>query len=215
MGRPPGKKFGGEDLTLMQASEGPSWWQRNWKWAVPVGCLGAVAFTGAFIVGLGFVVVFAIRSTGAYSEALAMARANPEVVAELGEPIEAGWFVLGSVNVTGSSGEADLSIPLSGPKNTATLYVIARKRAGVWEFELLEVEVKGREDRIDLLAPREDQDVHRAVGGGRATTRPAWNDAAACDGAGSPLMAVRRGTADDVSGAALDAALGGPAGRDP
>ena len=70
--------------------------------------------------------------------------------AELGTPIETGWFVSGSVSVSGPTGHADVSIPLSGPRASGTLYGVADKSAGLWTFSLLELELEGRPGRIDL-----------------------------------------------------------------
>jgi hypothetical protein len=131
-----------------------SWWDRNWKWVVPVGCLGLAAIPVAFVLGILGVVFGAMRSAGPVDEAVRLARANRQVVEALGEPVEKGWLVGGSINVTGPSGRAELSIPLSGPKGSGKLYLIADKRAGRWEFELAEVEIEGRGERIDLLADR-------------------------------------------------------------
>ena len=128
-----------------------SWWSRNWKWFVPVGCLGGII---AIVVAIALIVTLvfgALKSSDAYKEALEKATRNPTVVSELGEPIEAGWLVSGSINVSGSSGEADLSIPISGPKKSGTIYAVARKSAGVWRFSTLEVEVQGRTTRISLM----------------------------------------------------------------
>ncbi len=68
-----------------------------------------------------------------------------------GEPIESGWLITGSINRSGSSGDADLSIPLRGPDGHGRLYVIADRRAGKWSFELAEVRLDGAADRVDLL----------------------------------------------------------------
>ena len=84
------------------------------------------------------------------AQALARAKASDEVRAVLGEPIQPGFFVSGNFSVNGSSGNADFSIPLSGPKGSATLYVTATKAAGKWEFTTLELAPKGAEARIDL-----------------------------------------------------------------
>jgi len=132
-----------------------SWWNRNWKWVVPVGCLvlllPLLAITG--FVGTILAIVFgSIKSSDAYEEALARARANPAVVAALGEPVEDGWLVGGNIQVNGPSGSADLSSSLHGPKGKGTLYVVATKSAGRWEYQTLEVEVDGSPERIDLLA---------------------------------------------------------------
>ena len=57
----------------------------------------------------------------------------------------------GNINVNGSSGHADLSIPIFGPKGKGKIYAVARKSAGVWQFQTLQVEVEGQPERIDLL----------------------------------------------------------------
>jgi len=132
----------------MEETKQRSWTRRNWKWFIPALSLGTLAIVVAVIVA-GFA---SIKSSWAYCEGVALARGNSTLIGELGEPIETGWLVSGSIHVEGPAGSAELAIPLSGPRNTATLYVIAHKRAGKWQFELAEVEVPGRETRIDLLA---------------------------------------------------------------
>jgi hypothetical protein len=132
----------------------PSWWSRNKKWAIPVGCLGlllALLLFLGFIAAIFFGVMGIVKSSGAYTEAVAQAQASPEVIQALGEPIEEGWFVTGNVNTSGPSGEAELAIPLSGVRDSGTLYVEARRRAGNWEFSVLELELKSSGERITLL----------------------------------------------------------------
>lgn len=134
----------------------PTWWSRNRSWALPTGgCCGClVAIVLGFVgltVGGGLAVFSGIKSSAAYTESVALARADPRVVELLGEPIETGFFMSGSINLSGSSGEADMAIPLTGPKGEATLYAVATKVAGEWRFEVLEVAPKGGGDRIDLL----------------------------------------------------------------
>ena len=131
-----------------------SWWSRNWKWVVPVGCLvlllPLLAFAG-FLGAILAVVFGSIKSTDVYKEALDSARSHPAVVEALGQPVEDGWFMSGSINTSGPSGSADIAIPIHGPKGEGKLYAVASKSAGEWEYQTLEVEVEGREDRIDLL----------------------------------------------------------------
>lgn len=129
----------------------PSWWGRNWKWFVPVGCLSVVLLFAAFI-ALIFTFVFGMmKNSTAYSEALEIARSNPAVTASLGTPIEEGFFVSGNINESGPSGEAELSIPISGPRGVGTIYLEARKSAGAWQFSKLVVDVDATHERIDLL----------------------------------------------------------------
>ena len=136
---------------LQPQSQG--WFARHWKAVVGVGCLGIVILGGAFVAGIFFLVMGGIRSSDAYQQALAKANANPEVVVRLGQPIKPGWMVSGSINVSGPTGDADLAIPVSGPKGKGTIYAVAKKSAGQWTFSRLEVEIEGQPGRVDLLAP--------------------------------------------------------------
>ncbi len=130
----------------------PSWWSRNWKWFVPVGCLTTLLFFAAAVMVIASLVFGVMKSSDAYVLALARAKASPAVIERLGVPIKEGFFAGGNINVNGPSGEAELSIPISGPKGSATIFLEARKSAGQWSFGKLLVEVKGSNERIDLLA---------------------------------------------------------------
>src|SRR5262245_37996126 len=90
----------------------------------------------------------AIKKSDVYLHALAKVQASEEVRALLGEPIEPGFFVSGNISVSDSSGTADLAIPVSGPKGSATIHVVAKKVAGEWEYSTLEVAPRGSESRI-------------------------------------------------------------------
>ncbi len=132
-----------------------TWWQRNWKWFVPV-CIGSVVLFVGFIM-LIFVAVFGMmKSSDAYKDALAMVRENQYVQEALGSPIEAGLLVMGNINVNGSSGHADLAIPVSGPYGEGTIYVVASKSAGRWTLLNLVTEIAATNERIDLLADHLD-----------------------------------------------------------
>ena len=134
----------------------PSWWSRNWKWVVPVGCLGGlVVFVGSillFVFLVYGVVTTAIRSSDRVRGGMSRARAHPELKAALGEPIESGFWLGGNINVSGASGRADLSIPISGPKGSGTMYIVGTKSDNRWQYSIMEVEVAGRPSRVNLLA---------------------------------------------------------------
>jgi hypothetical protein len=130
---------------------GKTWWGRNWKWFLPVGCLGALVLFAGFIASIMFVTFGVMKSSDAYKDAVAKARAHPAVQESIGTPIEEGLVVTGNIHVSGSSGNADLSIPLSGPKGDATLFVQAQKSAGQWIYSTLVVEIRATKQRIDLL----------------------------------------------------------------
>ena len=134
-----------------QALPRRNWFERNWKWFIPSGCLTIIVLLLAFVAGVLSIVEVSLKSSGAYTQALALAQANSQVSDKIGRPLKPGWFVSGSININGDSGDADISIPISGPKGKGTIYAVAKKIAGIWRYETLEIEVDGQPDRIDLL----------------------------------------------------------------
>lgn len=138
-----------------------SWWSRNWKWVVPVGCLVLILPVLALgvlagVIGGSIALVFGgIKSTDVCQEALRQAVSSPAVIEALGPPVEDGWWIGGQIKTSGSSGAANFEIPLHGSRTEGKLYAEAFKNAGRWTYHRLEVEVEGREERIDLLAGTE------------------------------------------------------------
>ena len=90
-----------------------------------------------------------MRSSGAYELALDKASQSPCVTNALGTPLKPGWFISGSVNVHNSDGDADLSIPITGPAGKATIHAVASKAAGIWQINSLDMEDK--DGRIQLI----------------------------------------------------------------
>ncbi|WP_224249021.1 cytochrome c oxidase assembly factor Coa1 family protein [Hyalangium gracile] len=128
----------------------PSWWSRNWKWAVPVGCLGIVASCmcfGAIAVFTGFT---AAKKNPAAVNAVAIATSDSEVQATLGTPIQEGSDWQTSVQYINGQSSARFGIPLQGSKAAGLLHVEATKSAEDWTYQVLQVEVPGQPP-IDLM----------------------------------------------------------------
>lgn len=124
----------------------PTWLSRHWRWFVP-----AISLAGVLVV-LGFitVIISVMRQSDVYQLAVARAKASPEVTAVLGVPVKEGFFLKGNIHVSTQTGQAQLEIPLEGPKAYATVYVEATKTQGVWHFDQLVVIVEPLGPRIDL-----------------------------------------------------------------
>lgn len=160
----------------LMPNQGRSWLGRNWKWL-----LAAVFVCGAvFVVGIFTLVMGAMRGSDVAREATARAQANALVGQRLGSPISEGWIVGGSINVSPGAGDADLSVPISGPKGKGTVYVRAQKAGGAWSYNLMEATIEGSSERIDLLAsavaavpPSEPPSLTPAAD---ATSQPAPSD---------------------------------------
>ena len=140
--------------TPYQPPHAPNWWQRNWPWAAPVGCVTLLVFLVVVIGGFMLAVFGAMKSSDAYQTAVQRAKANEQVIVALGSPVKEGMFLSGNVNVYGGgSGNAHLAIPVSGSRGKGTLYAVATKSEGTWTYSILRVKVDGTDSAIDLLEP--------------------------------------------------------------
>lgn len=162
-------QFGGSFQQAQQQPKGCL--GRNWKWMLPVGCLGLILAGVLVIGGIFFAAMSAIKSSEVYKGALQRAQSNPQAVALLGEPIKDGWFVKGNVQFANSSGTANFEVPVSGPKKSGTLYVRASYESAAWMYERLDLAAEGGET-ISLLDPNVDAPeggTHSGVEGDEGT----------------------------------------------
>ena len=108
-----------------------------------------MAIGAVFVVCIVFFVFGVIKSSDGYQTALKRAKQDDRVTAALGSPIKDGLVPSGKTSVNGASGDANLEIPISGPKGKATIYAVGTKSEGKWEFSKLTVQVENGET-IDL-----------------------------------------------------------------
>jgi hypothetical protein len=127
-----------------------SWWDRNWKWFVPTGCLSLIVIFALFIAGIFFGVTSMMKDSDAYKGTMTQVQNNKLVIEKLGNPIEDDGMTSGSINITNDSGNCDLQIPIKGPKGKATVFVVAEKR-GTWKYSQIIVYIKATKEEIDLL----------------------------------------------------------------
>ncbi|MFO0594868.1 MAG: cytochrome c oxidase assembly factor Coa1 family protein [Myxococcaceae bacterium] len=126
-----------------------SWFGRNWKWLVPVGCGVPMICCLSFAAMTYFGASKLIEGSAPFVEAISKATGNDEVKATLGTPLKAGMGLNGSFNEKNGNGTADFSVPISGPKGSGTLRVKGTSLGGVWVYDVMQVEAGGKV--IDLL----------------------------------------------------------------
>ena len=131
-----------------------SWWGRNWKWVVPVGCVTPILLCGGCVTLVLTLVFGVMKSSAAYKDSLAAVQTNVQAQRVLGVPIEPGLIVTGRVETSGGSGSADIAYTVSGPNGSGTVHASAGKAAGQWTFSSLVLEIKNTGERIDLLSPQ-------------------------------------------------------------
>ncbi|MEM1211027.1 MAG: cytochrome c oxidase assembly factor Coa1 family protein [Planctomycetota bacterium] len=140
----------GGATVLQTAPPQRSWFGRNWKWFVPLLVLSPLLVCGGVITLLIGSVFGMLKGSQPYEDALLAAQNNPVLVAQLGEPIEAGMGISGSINYVNDDGDADLSYAVSGPNGSATLRVVGTKTSGKWSYTVMTATVDGG-PTIDLI----------------------------------------------------------------
>lgn len=104
------------------------------------------------IIGLGAAMLIsgAMRSSEFYQHSLDIALSDRTVLRTLGEPVEPGWWVVGSISTGGLTQEGELRIPLKGSKSDGILFAAGRLDAGVYTYFNLVVSVSDSGEIIDL-----------------------------------------------------------------
>ncbi|MBV9928716.1 MAG: TonB family protein [Acidobacteria bacterium] len=177
---------------------------RNWKWMLPVGCLGLLLGVAALVGGIVFVAMSAIKSSEVYQGALKVAQTHPAAIEKLGQPVKDGWLVQGNINVDASGGNANFEVPVSGPKNSGTLRVSAVNPDGAWMYQKLDLVVGGETvsllDRNVALPNGSSVDVEKDADGSGGSSEEAGEDSSDAPGDGT----ADEDEAQAVSAGALD-----------
>ncbi|MEQ9460950.1 MAG: cytochrome c oxidase assembly factor Coa1 family protein [Phycisphaeraceae bacterium] len=128
-----------EPSVLEIRSAQQAWWDQNKRWflSVLIGVPVLVTVVG-FSVGLMYAGRVLWGSEVAVVS-LEMVKGSAEVVDLLGEPIEAGWFIQGTVDE--AAGLAEMRYVVRGPKADGGVRVKGEVVDGVWVVTGLDVGV--------------------------------------------------------------------------
>jgi len=114
------------------------------------GCLVLAVFVALIALAAAFGLAQQLRRSDPYRESLAAVALNPAAAKALGEPIEPGLFVTGSIRIQGDDGRADIEIPVRGPDGSGVIHIEGARNDGEWTYEIWRLEVEGRADPIPL-----------------------------------------------------------------
>ncbi len=131
---------------------GPGFPRRKRRvWVIVLSIVaGLVLLFVLFVAGIVIALFATLKSSEPYQHAMGVVTHDARAGAALGTPVTAKWYVSGNISVSNSSGNADLQIPVSGGHARGTVYVVAKKSAGRWSYQTLELEVDGQAERINL-----------------------------------------------------------------
>jgi len=155
---PPGPEFiPPDDHAVAEGSDRPS---PN-RWLIPTlligcGCVGLPLLLIVFgVLGVGNTLLRLYRSTGSYQVyqlASETVETDPEVIAALGEPVEAGWASRTEETYeTSESGQVCMRFSVAGGDRSGSAYVEANSREGAWQLHQLVVSVNGEPDPVAVV----------------------------------------------------------------
>lgn len=131
--------------------EQPSWWKRNWKWALPAGgCLTIIVLGIVLVVGGAFAFASKIKTATGTDQALIIAQENPTLIEILGEPIESDGF--GNLNIAIKNGEktTNVTVPIKGPKGIGTIHMSSTGGDNNRTYEIFNVTIDGSDEVVEL-----------------------------------------------------------------
>lgn len=119
------------------------------KWAIA----GIIVWAGALLlaVGLAFGVMSALKNSLTYALTMQQVRSSATAKAALGDNIEAGFWVNGNISIDiDGSGDAQLSIPLTGSKGSGRVVSRGVRTNGIWDLRLVLLQVDGSDTPLVL-----------------------------------------------------------------
>lgn len=128
--------------------DAPPWMRRHPRWVI-AGGTAILLLIVLFVVGVfANLINLSFRHAAPYRQAVALAQADPRVIAALGAPIEEARWIEGRFD-NGDNGRIDVSVGLRGSRKRGRLYVSGDKRLDRWTLSA-RVDVEGEPGRIDL-----------------------------------------------------------------
>jgi hypothetical protein len=138
---PPGPSYQAPPMPPRQEAGSSS--KQTWKWVVGIGCLSIIVLVALCgTVGyFGYSKVSKAVSTIVAAEQ--RATSNPDVQSRLGAPIMAGAPTMSKGSTLSGTGGTntsfDVTLPITGPKGSATLHVVAKVVNGKTSYSTMEV----------------------------------------------------------------------------
>jgi hypothetical protein len=125
----------------------------KWILGLGCGCLSIFLVCGAGCGGCFYWLQSQVKGSAAYVDSLERIKKHPDVIAELGQPIEPGMWASGRVqkDLTAGTEEATIFYPIKGPKGEGIASVSAKKSGNELEYRTLDVTIAVSNKKIDLL----------------------------------------------------------------
>lgn len=133
-----------------------SWWNRNWKWFVPIIGLVLISVIFIFTTGLSGIAsdfAQAYSETELYENAIEKVNSEPKIEELLGEiePIDKLAILEGEVRYSNANKTVNSTVKIIGSKGKANMDISADKIDGEWNYTKIDVRIKKPADKKQTI----------------------------------------------------------------
>jgi hypothetical protein len=136
--------------------ENKSWWNKNWKWIIPVFGIFLISIITISTTDIGkntFDIVKAYADPNLVETALDKAQDNDEVKELLGtlEQVDKMAKLEGSVKYSNNDTSVDISVRVKGSKGKGRMRIIAERNGETWEYKKIVIGIKKLKKTIEII----------------------------------------------------------------
>ncbi len=136
--------------------ENKSWWNKNWKWIIPVFGIFLISIFAISTTDIGkntIDIVKAYADPDLVETALNKARENEEVKNLLGtlDEIDKMAKLEGSVKYSNNDTSVDISVRVKGSKGNGRMRIIAERNGETWEYKKIAIGIKKLKKTIEII----------------------------------------------------------------
>ncbi len=136
--------------------ENKSWWNKNWKWIIPVFGIFLISIFAISTTDIGETtidIVKAYADPNLVETALNKAQGNDEVKELLGtlEQVDKMAKLEGSVKYSNNDTFVDISVRVKGSKGKGRMRIKAERNGETWEYKKIVIGIKKLNRTIEIL----------------------------------------------------------------
>lgn len=129
----------------------PSWWKRNWKWALPTGgCLTILVIAIVVVVSGLYSFAEGIKSDVGYDPVVEAVSKNQDVIEIIGEPITSKGLESFNIKINNGVRTNNITISIEGPNGDGVIHLMTLGKDKDLTYQKIEVSIEGSDQIIEI-----------------------------------------------------------------
>ena len=132
-----------------------SWWQRNWKWILPIGI---ILFLVSIVLTLSIDgnptdILQAYNEDVLYKNAIDKANSNERVIEVIGKIDDLDQLAIleGSSKYSNNNNSIEITFRVTGDKGKGKMDISADKNGSEWEYKKISIRIKEPNEEIKII----------------------------------------------------------------